>query len=406
MKNGTSPLMLDHAEGTYLYTRDGRKIFDGISSWWLITHGHAQPEIAEAIALQAYRLEQSVFANFTHDPAEELKDILGELLPCPLSQLFFSDNGSTAVEVAMKMAHQYMAQIGSPNKTKFVTFTNSYHGDTCGAMSVSGKGPFNRAYQKLQFDVLRAKQGRSINDPIETWTKDFETILDQRKHEICAVLIEPLIQGAGGMIVWPVEAVKKIVDLARQSNVLVIFDEVMTGFGRTGTLFAFEQVERTPDFLCLSKGLTGGFLPMGLTVTTEQIFEAFFDIATDKMFFHGHSFTGNALSCSAAVANLKLFSKLDYSKRAGEIQKAHHRGLASLKIKLPEVESRICGTIGILELNRQSQYGDKFSQIVHQKMLENNIFIRPLGNVIYLMPPFCIDAQNVEFIWSVLSEIL
>ncbi|MFZ4403923.1 MAG: adenosylmethionine--8-amino-7-oxononanoate transaminase [Pseudobdellovibrionaceae bacterium] len=410
MQTALEPLSLIKAEGAYLYTEKKQKIFDGISSWWLITHGHSHPQIVEAISRQSQKLSQAVFANFSHEPAEQFAELLQEVLPQNLNRLFFSDNGSTAVEVAMKMAYQYMQQSGFNKKTKFIAFANSYHGDTCGAMSVSADGVYTQAYKNLKFDIFRCQQGQSVQDPLEKWVSDFKKCVTENHEEVCAVLIEPLLQGAGGMLVWPIEAIQQIVTVARQYGILVIFDEVMTGFGRTGTLFAFEQVGHVPDFLCLSKGVTAGFLPMGLTVTTQQIYEAFLDSDPQKMFFHGHSFTGNALSCAAAAANLQIFKEEQTLNKISVIQQTHQHCLQQMKtnqnIQSKIKEIRTCGAVGVLELNSEHSYAGLSSQIWMQKSLEKNLFLRPLGSVIYLMPPYCADVQDIEQAWAHIGEII
>ena len=271
-------------------------------------------------------------------------------------------------------------------------------------MSVSAKSVFTNPYGKMCFDVLRARQGEHTNDPIEKWIMDFENIIQLHSEEICAVLLEPLLQGAGGMIKWPAEAIELICQKAREKNILVIFDEVMTGFGRTGSMFAFEQTKIVPDLLCLSKGLTGGFLPMGLTISTEEIYEAFLDSSTDKMFFHGHSFTGNALSCAAAVANLKIFQNKDIIQNLSQIKKTHELSLEKISKEIPLKETRVCGSVGVLELSTDSCYGNIFSKKLNELTIEQDLFIRPLGNVVYLMPPFCSTSSEVESAWQIIEH--
>lgn len=406
MLSAQPPTPLLSAQGSYLYTKEGRALFDGISSWWLITHGHGHKEIAEAIAQQSKKLEQVVFANFTHEPAEELAELLGSFLPRQLNSLFLSDNGSTAVEVAMKMAYQFAAQTGKPQRTKFISFTHSYHGDTCGAMSVSGDSSFTKPYNGMRFEILRAEQGRSIQDPLSVWVSSFEKMMESKGSEIVAVLLEPLLQGAGGMIVWPIEAVQKIYDISKKHGAFVIFDEVMTGFGRTGSMFAFEQTHRIPDFLCLSKGITGGFLPLGATVTTHDIYSAFLSPHIDKMLFHGHSYTGNALSCAAACANLKLFRKMNLTQQLSALTTAHTIALQKLSEYHSLKEVRVCGTIGVLELPQVSYYGNSFSATIQREALKLNLFIRPLGNTIYLMPPYSTTPEEIAWAWAQVDNVL
>lgn len=404
MFQALAPEKISHASGSYLYLSDGRKVLDGISSWWLITHGHCHPLISEAIEQQTKKLHQVVFANFIHEPAEQFIDALSSFLPEKLSAAFFSDNGSTAVEAAMKMAYQYCQQTNRTQKKKFVSFTHSYHGDTCGAMSVTADGTYTTAYQGLRIEVIRCKQGERSSDPPEGWLRDIRHTLETRHHEIAAVIIEPLLQGAGGMVAWTPEVVQTICNLCKQYDVLVIFDEVMTGFGRTGSMFAFEQVGFVPDFLCLSKGITGGFLPLGLTVTIDGIYEAFLSQESSKMLFHGHSFTGNAISCAAACANLEIFRTTNVLEKISDLKTAHERGIRKLKEKNSLRDSRIIGSIGAVELNLENAYGGNFSKSLFQYCLKKGLFIRTLGNVVYLMPPYCTTSQEVEDAWQLLAE--
>ncbi len=399
------------AQAAHLHLADGRRVLDGISSWWVITHGHCHPQIVEALRIQSEKLEQVVFANFIHESAERLTHHLGELLPPSLSSVFFSDNGSTAVEAAMKMAYQFWQQSDSPSKNKFLAFTRSYHGDTCGAMSVTADGAYTQAYHGLRFEVIRCEQGERSNDSLELWMSDFREKIATQHYEIAAVILEPLVQGAGGMIVWPKAAVQEIIQLCRSHDVLVIFDEVMTGFGRTGTLFAFEQIDLTPDFLCLSKGVTGGFLPLGLTITTDRIYDAFLSPSTSRMLFHGHSFTGNALSCAAACANLELFRSGAVLKQIETLTMSHQKGIAALCKNVDVVDTRVLGAIGAVELrvppsaeDRHAKYGNPHSRLLFQRCLNESLYLRPLGNIVYLMPPYCTSTDELEWAWSVVAK--
>ncbi len=404
MQTALEPVHLSHARGAYLYTKENKKIFDAISSWWLVTHGHSDPRITKAITDQSQKLSQVVFANFIYDSANEFMTEFKNFLPSQLDHAFFSDNGSTAVEVAMKMAYQSCKQNHQPERKEFIAFEKAYHGDTCGAMSVSADGTFTQAYSQLKFPILRAQQGLHLSDPLENWVDDFNRLVQQKGHTVCAVIIEPLLQGAGGMIAWPIEALNKICSLAREHDIKIIFDEVMTGFGRTGTLFAFEQTDHNPDFLCLSKGLTAGVLPMGLTVTTKTVFDHFLSSSPDQMLFHGHSFTGNALSCAAALANLKIFGQSQTLKNIDGLRKAHLKGLNQ---DFPFVrETRVVGSVGILELNLNQNYAGDFSRRFHLEMLKNNIYLRTLGSTVYAMPPYCSTPDEIEHLWSTINQTL
>lgn len=405
MQTARDPLRVVKAEGAYLHLADGRKILDGISSWWVITHGHCTPEISEAIAAQARNLDQVVFADFEHDAAGELVEALGEFLPPVLNRIFFSDNGSTAVEVAMKMAYQAHRQSGKSSQNKFLAFEKAYHGDTCGAMSITADGVYTQAYSGLRFDVIRCKQAQYSSDPLEKWVGDFRLKIEANRGKIAAAIIEPLLQGAGGMILWPIAALKEIYRICKREGIFVIFDEVMTGFGRTGEMFAFEKTGCIPNFLCLSKGLTGGSLPLALTLTTDEVYQQFLSSSPEKMFFHGHSFTGNAISCAAARANLKIFQSQPVLEHVRKVEKGHLSAIAQIKRELPLKDARVIGDVGIIELDFVSEYGGTLSKKIAETCLENELFIRPLGNVIYLMPPYCISNEELSQAWKVISQV-
>lgn len=394
------------AEGSYLHLKDGRKVFDGISSWWLITHGHCHPEIAEAVAKQAQQIDQVVFANFIHEPAEILVEELSKILPDQLSSIFFSDNGSTAVEVAMKMAYQYCKLKGQTSKKKFCAFANSYHGDTFGAMSVNAEGVFTKSYEDLRLDVIRCNQGHHTTDDLNMWIEDFKTKIIQHHNEIIAVILEPLIQGAGGMIMWPKAAVENIYSWCQEYDVLLIFDEVMTGFGRTGKMFAFEHFHFLPDFVCLSKGLTGGMLPLAITLTNAEIYNAFLSEDSSKMFFHGHSFTANPISCAAASANLKIFRNTNTFHLISKIEETHKKFLKKISQQIKLKDMRVLGSIGAVELFSDSTYAGTFSNTLQNRCLNKGIFLRPLGNILYLMPPYHSTPDEIDFAWETILEIL
>ena len=405
MQTANDPLMVHKARGARLFLADGREVIDAISSWWVITHGHCQEEISRAIADEASRLDQVLFANLTHLPATLLIEHLSQLLPAKLSKFFFSDNGSTAVEVALKMLTQYWQQAGALDRKKFISFAHAYHGDTVGAMSVSADGPFTEPYKELMFPVIKVEQGRYSQDAVESFTKPFLQALSQYKHQLAGIIIEPLIQGAGGMVVWPVEALEIIGKEAHREGVPLIFDEVMTGFGRTGTLFAFEQLSFAPDILCLSKGLTGGMLPLSLTVATEEIYRAFLSQDKGKMFLHGHSFTGNPISCAAAVANLQLIKKGDWQEKCRAINKINRDRIKKMAGRAGVKDTRILGTIAVVEFAEQdanylSGFAEKFSSFA----LSRGVFLRPLGNIVYILPPYSITPGELHRVWDVIEE--
>lgn len=401
------PVRLQRAEGAYLYPESGPRLFDGISSWWLITHGHCYPPIVEALQRQAASLDQVIFANFTHEPAEQLAEILCRLTPAALTRVFFSDNGSTAVEVALKMALQACVQKGQGQRQKFLAFQGAYHGDTVGAMSVSGESPFNKPYRKTLFDVIRAEHPTKSHSSVEEFTRDFSRLLERHHTELAGVIIEPLIQAAGGMIFWPEAAVKKIAELCRGFGVYLIFDEVMTGFGRTGATFALDRLQVVPDFLCLSKGLTGGMLPLSATITTDAIYNAFLSEERSRMLFHGHSFTGNPLSCAAAVANLQSFVKGEVHHQLTAIEAAHRHGLELVAAEIPISDPRVCGTVGAFEVAAgESGYLNPVLSQLTATALQEGLLVRPLGNTVYLMPPYCTQPSELEEMWWLLRKIL
>lgn len=408
MKSPPQSFKIEKALGAYLYPNDGSPILDGISSWWVTTHGHCEPRIAEAIARQSQKLDQVLFANFEHENAEQLISILGSFLPSELSHFFFSDNGSTSVEVALKMAIQFWQQCGLENKNKILSFKHSYHGDTVGAMSLSAEGVFTKPYRGLLFPVKRADQGVYLRDGIEAFTTSAMEILNEQHKELAAIILEPLIQGAGGMIVWPKVAVQKIVQEAQKNNVLVIFDEVMTGFGRTGSLFPHKRLGLTPDIVCLSKGLTGGSLPLGLTVTKPKVFEAFLSLKKEKMLFHGHSFTGNAISCAAATASLQLFKDRNYDQIWSFIERVHRAKAKSIENHPLVKDIRILGTMAAIEIadSLNNGYTSSITNDFCSFSLERGVFLRPLGNVIYTLPPYCVSEADLDLIWQVMVDFL
>jgi len=316
-------LPISHAEGSWLHTHDGRRIFDGISSWWVTTHGHCHPAIVAAIQRQVARLEQVIFAGFTHDPAEELATALLECTGGAFEKVFFSDSGSTAVEVALKMAIGYWAHLGTPRK-RIVALEDGYHGDTFGAMSASGKSVFNALYDPWLFTVDHLPSPRNPEQTLAA----FADLVARNGNQIAALILEPLALGAGGMIFWPPALLRSLHDLCRQHGILLIADEVMTGWGRTGTMFACQQAGIMPDLMCLSKGLTGGFLPMGATLATGAIFKAFYAPDRRRMFFHSSSFTGNPLACAAALASINIWQTEPVQARIDAIAESHRRAIA------------------------------------------------------------------------------
>lgn len=408
-KTAPLPIAIKSAKGAYLYDEDNKPYLDLISSWWVNLHGHAQPDIAKAIYEQALKLEHVIFAGFTHEPAVSLCEKLRQLLPSSLSRFFFSDNGSTSVEVALKMAYQYWVNQGSQKKF-FLSFEGGYHGDTFGAMSVSARSGFHDAFQKLFFSVLMLPFPHTWENDLEVEKKEEEALdklkayLSEYKDEIAALIVEPLVQGASGMRMCRPEFIKKVVEQVQSQGILVIFDEIMTGFGRTGTYFARDQIGVVPDFICLSKGITGGFLPLAVTVTSETIYNAFLSENWSCAFAHGHSYTANPLACAAGLASFELLTNESTKNRIQGIHQAHQKGLLYLKSKkAPIKQTRVLGTISAFEVENDSVH---LNRILKDRFIEAGLLIRPLGNTVYLLPPYCISDQELEETYFKIETVL
>lgn len=393
------PVPVARAEGAYLYDTAGRPILDAVSSWWVTLHGHARPEIAAAVAEQARTLEQVIFAGFTHEPAARLAAELVEVLPPGLTRVFLTDNGSTAVEVALKMALQLFRNRGEP-RPLVAALENAYHGDTFGAMSASARGVFTEPFTEKLFEVER------LPDPSEEDTlAALDRLLDARGHELAALIVEPLLLGAGGMRVWDAATLRALRERTREAGVLLIADEVLTGFGRTGPLFACEAAGITPDVICLSKGITGGFLPLGATVATEEVFEAFRSPDRRRTLFHGHSYTANPLACAAARASLRLLDAECAARRAA-IEAAHREGVARLAGHPLVRRPRVLGTVAAFDLEAEEGYLSPIGRELGRFALENGVLLRPLGNVAYLLPPYCTTPEEIAGAYRVVERIL
>lgn len=402
MQTARMPIPIVKAKGCYLYSEDGKAYLDAISSWWVNLHGHTHPYITQKIQAQAETLEHAIFADFTHAPAVELAYRLLSILPGAMSKLFYSDNGSTAVEVAIKMALQYWHNQNKA-RTKIICFKNSYHGDTFGAMSAAGKNDFNKPFWKHLFEVeaieapIKGKEDLSLSQLKEAL----------KKHNVACFIFEPLVLGSGGMIIYSHKELDKLIKCCKQHNILTIADEVMTGFGRTGTLFACDQLQETPDFICLSKGLTGGFLPLGATACTEKIFNTFLDDNLNKAFLHGHSYTANPIACSAALASLDLLLDNHCSLQRKKIATAHKAFCNKWKLhpKLKRCES--IGTILAIEYKaKNTSYFSSLRDRLYDFFLNQGILLRPLGNVLYILPPYCIQNDELSKIYQQIAFTL
>ena len=411
----TAPLPVASAQGVYLYTEDGRRILDGISSWWVNVHGHSHPKLNEALAAQARELEHVVFAGCTHRPAVELAERLLALLPRGLTRIFYSDNGSTAVEVALKLACQYWQNRGQPNRRTFLTLHHAYHGDTVGAMSASEDSVFTRAFTPLLFPVVRAHPPYCYRCPLGLTRaacqidclSDLEARLEGGADSIAGVVVEPMLQAAGGMIVWPAEFLAGVRQLCDRYGTLLIADEVLTGFGRTGRMFASEHAAVRPDLVCLSKALTAGYLPLGATAATERIYQAFLSEDRTKTFFHGHSYTANPLACAVGLASLDLFRENAVLERVQALECQLRAGLEPLR-SLPCVgDIRVIGGVGIVELESPSAgYLDRIGGDLSAAFLDRGLLLRPLGNVLYFMPPYVITESEVDWVLAQIAEVL
>jgi adenosylmethionine-8-amino-7-oxononanoate aminotransferase len=413
VQGAPAPVEIVSARGATLTAGDGTEYLDLISSWWVTTHGHAHPAIAAAVAEQAARLEQVIFAGFTHAPAARLAGRLSALLPEGLGRVFFSDNGSTAVEVALKMAIQYWRNRGEGSRRRLAAFSGGYHGDTLGAMSVGAGSGFFTAFEDLLFeaDLLPfPATWHGDNEAEETEAAAVEAVrryLDAQGEQVAAVIIEPLVQGAGGMRMCRPEFLRALEAAVREAGALLILDEVMTGFGRTGAMFACEKAGVRPDLICLSKGLTGGFLPLAATACREEIYEAFMGEGFERAFAHGHSFTANPLGCAAALASLDLFGQEDSLARVAAMEEFHRARLAEL-MRHPQVRRpRVMGSIAAFDVEAQDAgYTAAVGGELKRFFMERGLLIRPLGNVVYLMPPYCIGDDELSRAYDVIAEAL
>jgi adenosylmethionine-8-amino-7-oxononanoate aminotransferase len=394
---------LTGGKGCYLHTADGREILDCIGSWWVNLHGHSNEHIAHAIYEQAMRLEHVIFAGFTHEPAVRLAERLLKILPDNQSKIFYSDNGSTAVEVGLKMAFQYWHNQGI-SKTKIAALDGSYHGDTFGAMAVGDRGPFTAAFHSYLFQVefLPFPDSASASSVLQS----FKILAES--GEIAAFIYEPLVQGAAGMRMYPAEVLESLLQIAKAHGILCIADEVMTGFGRTGDLFASESCLAKPDIMCLSKGITGGAFPLGVTSCTEAVISAYRSSDLMKTFFHGHSFTANPLACAAANASLDLLLREECTKDRQRIAMRHREFAARIGTHPAVLNVRCAGVILAAEIrtNSSTSYFNEVRNSLYDYFLSRNLLIRPLGNVIYLLPPYIISDEDLSRVYIEIEGLL
>ncbi|USA39402.1 adenosylmethionine--8-amino-7-oxononanoate transaminase [Pelagerythrobacter marinus] len=391
---------VERAEGAILVTADGRRVIDAISSWWVTTHGHAHPRIAAAIARQAERLDQIIFAGWTHEPAEEVAAGLRAIMPGNLTRVFFSDSGSTSVEVALKMALGYWLHRGDP-RHRILVLEHGYHGDTIGAMSVGARGAFNRAYEPLLFDV------ETIPFPQDAAARATLNALERAcRQGAAAFIVEPLVLGAGGMLTYPPAVLREMHAICARHGVLFIADEVMTGWGRTGTLLACEQADIAPDILCLSKGLTGGAIPLAVTMASEPIFAAHYAPDRARMFFHSSSYTANPIACAAAAANLAIWREEPVRERIADLCRRQGEALAALADHPRATALRQVGTIAALDVGAAEGYLSDLAPRLLRFFAENDVLLRPLGNTVYVMPPYCIGDDELQRVYRVIARAL
>lgn len=414
-----NPLVIQKGEGCYLVDTSGNRYIDGVSSLWVLVHGHGKKELVDAIQKQSKTLCHSTLLGLANVPSVILAKKLIEIVPKGLSKVFYSDNGSTSVEIALKMAYQYWQQKGEKRRKRFIAFTNAYHGDTIGAVSVGGIDLFHQVYGPLLFKTFKAPSPYCYRCPMKLRQETcgmacvdaFEKVVKKHHEETCAVIIEPLVQGAAGMILQPPGWLNAIWKIAKEYGLLFIADEVATGFGRTGNLFACEEERISPDFMCVAKGITGGYLPLAATLSTEEVFNGFLGQFDEfKTFFHGHTYTGNPIACAVAVESINLF------KKEGLLQKLQQK-TAILKNSLDRFkelthvgEVRQKGFMVGIELvksrktKRSYAPGDKIGQKVIWKARKRSVIIRPLGDIIVLMPPLAIDRPTLEELVDVTYE--
>jgi adenosylmethionine-8-amino-7-oxononanoate aminotransferase len=403
MHTAPEPLPIMRAKDAILYTEDGREYIDCNSSWWVNIHGHGNEYIAKAIAAQLETLDHVIFAGVTHPAAVDLSERIIRLLPHPLTRVFFSDDGSTSVEVALKMAFQFWFNQGTP-RHRVLALDGAYHGDTFGAMSVGQRDYFNSPFEQFFFDV------DFLDFPVESNYAPLLSKADElfSTNEFAALIVEPLVQGSAGMRMYSATFLDDLTALAQKHGVKVIFDEVMTAWGRTGTLFAMDQCQVKPDIVCLSKGLTGGVLPLGLTVASDEMYEAFLSDEKVKAFLHGHSFTGNPLCCAAALANLDLFEKQETKDNIQRISLLNQQFTSELALLRGVNEARHLGTIVAVELTDHSNkaYFSSLRDLAYDFFIERGFLIRPCGNVIFLNPPYCITNEQLQKSYKVIREFI
>lgn len=401
------PIPIVRGEGAYLYDENGKRYLDLISSWWVNLHGHAHPAIAQAIHEQAKTLEHVIFAGYTHEPAVQLAENLLAVLPVGFGKVFYSDNGSTSVEVALKMAYQYWRNLGETKRTRFVAFDGGYHGDTVGGMSLGKNLTYHVHFLDLLFPVelfpfpATWMGDDNVLEKEEAVCNQLQQFFEQYADETVAVMIEPLIQGAAGMRMCTERFLQRLEKLTRSYGVLIIYDEVMTGFGRVGDLFACAKASTTPDIICLSKGISGGFLPLAATVCQDNIFNAFLSAEFSTALAHSHSYTGNPICCAAGLASMNLLK--ESSEARSMIEKVHREELRRLCHEVEVRQPRYCGTVAAFELSL-GDYGSMTSQEWRKRMTDKGLLVRPMGDSVYFLPPYCITEMELRGAYDIIIQ--
>lgn len=405
------PIPILRAKNASLFDAEGREILDLISSWWTSIHGHSHEQLNNALAEQSCHLPHVMFAGFTHPPAVELTEALLDVLPTGLEKVFYSDNGSTAVEIALKIAYQFWRNEGETSRNIFLTFDGGYHGDTLGAMSVSRGSGFFNLFEDLMCAVKTVPFAETWEGDSEAETREtlaleaLASVMKEERGRIAALIIEPMMQGAGGFRFCRPEFLRAVSDMARGENILVIFDEVATGFGRTGKMFACEHAGVTPDIICLAKGLAGGYLPLAVTVAGDGLYKAFLNESFEKALAHGHTFTANPLACAVAIRSLALFEEEKTFERIEAIERQHRLVLSDLTGRSDIARARLLGTVLACNLAGEAgAYKSGASLFLKEWYLAHGLNIRPLGPVVYLMPPYCITAAELQRAYDGLFE--
>ncbi|MNK40240.1 Adenosylmethionine-8-amino-7-oxononanoate aminotransferase [compost metagenome] len=401
-KTAALPIAITKGEGALLWDENGKQYIDAIASWWVNPFGHSNKYIADAIYAQLTSLEHVLFGGFTHEPAIVLSERLMELLPDNQKKLFFSDNGSTAVEIALKVALQYYYNKGE-KRTKIIAFENAFHGDTFAAMAASGISFFTEAFKGSLIEVVR------IPVPLKGSEQESYDILQQlaSTNEYAAFIFEPLVQGAAGMVMYEPEALDKLITICKANGIYTIADEVMTGFGKTGKIFACDYLSTQPDMMCLSKALTGGTIPMAITTFTQELYDGFYNDDVNKALFHGHTFTANPTGCAAALASMDLLLQPEMQENIKRINAQHLAFKAKIENHPRVKTTRVQGVIFALEIKRDNEeYYGNFRNKLYNFFIENGIIMRPVGNIIYILPPYIISSDLLAKIYETIEQAI